>query len=1001
MLLAFRPACRKVHRPFYYLQHPLRHVQSPSRLQSTTSAIKAGLRREERPEGRNRGRGVDNDTRAGGASRSSFGQADVQNGRRNKSSLGRETNSFASSSKPSFASHGRSFTRSGSSFEREGRASARSGSSFEGRERPFARTGPSSGREDRSFTRSKPSSGREERAFSRSSPPSAIRRDALRERGNSPFEREDRRTERPGRSTQSRGYEKSKRPSEGRDPKTWERTSTHGSGVREPDRAFERRDWDRPARFSSDNGQKTAFHREDKRSIRNDLATNVPSGSRNRNEAFEGAKSSWKQQNRLPGTYEHTPAFETAKGNDLGIDTGRGKSRRESIDAGEVWAMPLNARDVEAILATSERITDKQYRASITILEKSLEEHTQGPSTKLPLEEKAQRQIRHSEALLEALEAEWLSGKSDSAKVLQKSQTSGSQWKEEMENKVHDLLVRLPLGDHNRRRWYHGIATRQLKRGVMPRKLSAPASTDRAIEEAAANQVRNDIEESVDQLIKGLPDEDSDGKKYQTLLKFCVKMREERQRPDKVKDGAQRERHGLKDQAVVTEAEVDVRYGREIRTTTAFVEAADKRGKRLKGEHAVQKDTREDERSSSITHRGDRLALQQRSMALGSPSAPEARVASSAEADADDNAPISVPYSAAASTFLYGSNAVLAALRAKRRTLYHLHTAESDHRNSRVSEDKHTGASTIANIIALAKSAAITIDFNTSTRMLDKMSDSRPHNGVVLEASHIPSPPVLSLAFPQVGHNAIPLNLSPQSKEEAAVNGTPSSIPCASLDYGGRQPLVVLLDGITDPGNLGNILRSAHFYGVDAVAIATNTCASLNLATLAKASSGACESVQILSLPKPANFVAETGRAGWRIYAAVAPPSGHIGDRTPPAIKRTTTRTLGSPLDKRPVLLMLGAEGEGLRANLANKADYWLSIEQSQSGGLKGASAAVDVGVESLNVAVAAGVLMERFLRVETIATNTAAPRPVAKLEKDKAGEAGPKEFGVDGGLGF
>ena len=63
------------------------------------------------------------------------------------------------------------------------------------------------------------------------------------------------------------------------------------------------------------------------------------------------------------------------------------------------------------------------------------------------------------------------------------------------------------------------------------------------------------------------------------------------------------------------------------------------------------------------------------------------------------------------------------------------------------------------------------------------------------------------------------------------------------------------------------------------------------------------------------------------------------------------------PLTKGPCILMLGAEGEGLRANLTAKADILLSI----AGGRK--DDGVDVGVDSLNVGVAAGVLMEAFLR--------------------------------------
>nr|POF01117.1 rrna methyltransferase 1, mitochondrial [Quercus suber] len=336
--------------------------------------------------------------------------------------------------------------------------------------------------------------------------------------------------------------------------------------------------------------------------------------------------------------------------------------------------------------------------------------------------------------------------------------------------------------------------------------------------------------------------------------------------------------------------------------------------------------------------------------------------------------------------------------------MYRLYTTERNNRNLRRATDRY-GVSDggIGRIISLAKNADLAIEFDTSVRVLDKMSESRPHNGVVLEASYIPSPPVLSMGPPDA--KTIPLVLNHQSVEEADVNGSPSAIPRVSSQTEGKQPMVVLLDGIIDPGNLGNILRSAHFYGVDAVAIATNTCASLNLATLAKASSGACEAVSILSLPKPANFVADAGRAGWKVYAAVAPPSGLIGDRTPPSIRRLTTSNLGNPLERKPVLLMLGAEGEGLRANLANKADYWLSIEQRKPG-LVDTRNLLDVGVESLNVSVAAGVLMERFLKpaaaaVQAPSATVSAPPSTDDKKDEQPQNVAPNEFGIIGGLGF
>ncbi|KAK1045768.1 hypothetical protein LTR74_018072, partial [Friedmanniomyces endolithicus] len=340
----------------------------------------------------------------------------------------------------------------------------------------------------------------------------------------------------------------------------------------------------------------------------------------------------------------------------------------------------------------------------------------------------------------------------------------------------------------------------------------------------------------------------------------------------------------------------------------------------------------------------------------------------------DGDHPVSVPYTTAASEFIYGTNVILAALRTKRRKLYRLHIHPRLFSREGASRD----------IVSLAEEAGLPIERNAELRLLDKMSDSRPHNGVVLEASRLPAPPVLAMGTPDQTNNTIPLVLGTQSAEDTVVNGAHSSLP---LQQTWRRPFILMLDGIVDPGNVGNILRTAHFYGADAVAVATATCCSLTSAVLAKASSGACEAVPLLALPRPSSFVVDSAKAGWRIYAAVAPDAGDVV-----SVKEVVTRAsasgvaAGSPLQMEPVILMLGAEGEGLRANLIRQADCLVSIERGGSG-----ERAVDVGVDSLNVSVAAGVLMEAFLR---------RPQIESDVEKAEQSEA-PAEAVAVGGLGF
>lgn len=303
--------------------------------------------------------------------------------------------------------------------------------------------------------------------------------------------------------------------------------------------------------------------------------------------------------------------------------------------------------------------------------------------------------------------------------------------------------------------------------------------------------------------------------------------------------------------------------------------------------------------------------------------------------------PMSIPRTTAASTYLYGFNSVIAALKAQRRKLYTLYTITHglDYNTFHALKDN--------------RPRGLVWKTGASRALLDAMSDGRPHNGVCLEASQLPAHPVLSLDLPDIATGDIPLRLERQSVEDAAINGTSSTL--RGLGTSWRKPFVLMLDGILDPQNLGNIMRTAHFYGVDAIAVSINTCCPLTSATMAKASSGACEAVKILALPKPSDFVYASQKAGWKIYAAM------------PEVKNTIKTQIShvelsrsSPLIRDPVILVLGAEGDGLRENLKQKADCFVSISRFQGPPTQ---ASIDVGVDSINVGTAAAVLVDSFLR--------------------------------------
>ena len=322
------------------------------------------------------------------------------------------------------------------------------------------------------------------------------------------------------------------------------------------------------------------------------------------------------------------------------------------------------------------------------------------------------------------------------------------------------------------------------------------------------------------------------------------------------------------------------------------------------------------------------------------------------EEDDDKHDMVTVPYTTAASEFLYGTNPVIAALKSQRRRLYKVYLHE------RILDDR-SKTSEIEDLARRAKVHLKPIN-NSFLNTIDKMTGGRPHNGVVLEASPLPVPPVAALGRLNEVSNTVALELEPQSAEDAAINASASSLPIPSRSANGwRYPLVVLLDGILDPGNLGNILRTCHFYGVDAVAICTNTCAPVSSPVVIKASSGASEAIRIFAIHKPANFVRASKKNKWTVFGAVAPDAndsqgGSGGEGVGNVL---TTSTLKSPLMTGPGILMMGSEGEGLRENLRKRTNFDVYIQGAKKSGK------MDVGVDSLNVGAATAVLLEAFMR--------------------------------------
>jgi len=373
----------------------------------------------------------------------------------------------------------------------------------------------------------------------------------------------------------------------------------------------------------------------------------------------------------------------------------------------------------------------------------------------------------------------------------------------------------------------------------------------------------------------------------------------------------------------------------------------------------AQMSSREPEDMESQDARPPR-GLVRRDYEGASTSAPRARFDSSAEErprrEQRDHRdiPVSIPYTTAASQFLYGKSVVEAALQGGRRQLYKLYIYRGRNVDPKARGGglySHIKTSQDASIerLALAKKVQIIKLGDEGLRLMDKMSGGRPHNNYILEASPLPQLPVTGLGrLSETGGNpGFHVDLAHQSAEEIAVTGSSNFV--ATPASGSHKPLVVVLHGVLDPGNVGAILRSASFLG--ATAIATTKRGSAPLTPIAlKAAAGASESLTLFTIESIDRFLEDSRENGWTVYAAVPPPANGKHPRPHMDMHELEEE---DPLREKPCILILGSEGEGLGKQVLKKTDCDINIPRVLGTEM----------VDSLNVSVAAGLLCNAFLR--------------------------------------
>lgn len=171
--------------------------------------------------------------------------------------------------------------------------------------------------------------------------------------------------------------------------------------------------------------------------------------------------------------------------------------------------------------------------------------------------------------------------------------------------------------------------------------------------------------------------------------------------------------------------------------------------------------------------------------------------------------------------------------------------------------------------------------------------------------------------------------------------------------------LLVVLVGVQDPGNVGTIVRAAEAFGASGAA----TCSADGIGTAdafgpkaLRASAGSALRLPIVDGISPTILLAQLRMFGMKVYAAVAAAVVVAEDSKNKTSDADSSLLCPWDIDwKTPAAILIGNEGAGLPADLVRAADARVYIPQT--------AATAPVGIESLNAAMAASVLLYEAMR--------------------------------------
>lgn len=249
-----------------------------------------------------------------------------------------------------------------------------------------------------------------------------------------------------------------------------------------------------------------------------------------------------------------------------------------------------------------------------------------------------------------------------------------------------------------------------------------------------------------------------------------------------------------------------------------------------------------------------------------------------------------------------------------------------------------------------------------SKHELNVLSKFNLHNNIILETKPLESIELSQLGSIDQSDNKFNISVIDQDEMILLDDDTSEKTISKSIDYSVNEnktyPVGLFLDDVMDPHNVGAIIRSAYFLGVDFIIMTKNNSASLT-PVVSKASSGAMEFLPIYHVTDPVKFFQESQKDvndGWTFITSHCTRSTNQ-EQSQFAKNKTLpiTDLEGMPLQS-PVMLVVGNEGKGVRSSLRQISDYFVEIP------FQGPETPTAHLVDSLNVSVASAILINHLL---------------------------------------